>query len=101
MSFVEDAPDAQSDLDGLRAFDTNGDGLLSAGDEMFSDFKVWRDENGDGRVSGGEILALPEIGLVSIALAGTAVGSTIRAGDVAVLHGRPLDQVRWSYDVVG
>jgi Ca2+-binding RTX toxin-like protein len=86
MSFVGDLPDARTDLDGLKAFDSNGDGLLSADDAMFSEFRVWRDGNGDGRVGRGEVLSLTDIGLASISLDGTAHNSTVNAGDVAVVN---------------
>ena len=46
LSFIDDLADAASDLAGLRAFDSDGDGLLSAGDTRFAEFKVWRDANG-------------------------------------------------------
>jgi Ca2+-binding RTX toxin-like protein len=86
MSFVDDAPGADTDLAGLRTFDSNGDGKLSAADDRFDDFRVWRDRNGDGAVDSGEILAFSDIDLASIDLNGVATASTVNPGDVAVVN---------------
>ncbi len=72
MSFVDDAAGARSDLDGLAAFDTSGDGLLSAGDAAWADFRIWADRDLDGRVDAGEMLSMGEARVASISLAGTA-----------------------------
>jgi hypothetical protein len=86
MSFVDDALGADTDLAGLRAFDSNGDGKLSAADDRFNDFRVWRDRNGDGTADAGEILTFSDIALASIDLYGTATTSTVSPGDVAVVN---------------
>jgi Ca2+-binding RTX toxin-like protein len=86
MSFTGDLPGAASDLDGLRAFDSNGDGLLSAADARFAEFRLWRDTNGDGVVGRREILGLDEVGFVSMSLTGVAHGSTVAPGDVAIIN---------------
>ena len=86
LSFTRDVPDAASDLVGLRAFDSNGDGQLSDADSNFAKFKVWQDANGDGRVSANEILTLAEAGVASLSLSASAVNSTTALGDVAVVN---------------
>ncbi|MEP7008151.1 MAG: calcium-binding protein, partial [Sphingomonas bacterium] len=68
MSFIGDRPDAGSDLEGLTAFDTNGDGALSAGDASFQDFGLWQDANGNGQVDTGETHSLADAGIASVSL---------------------------------
>ncbi|MGE0830348.1 MAG: hypothetical protein AB7O04_13490, partial [Hyphomonadaceae bacterium] len=72
ISFVGDAEGAQSDLEGLRAYDSNQDGALDAADARFGDFMLWRDLNQDGRSSIGEVQTLTQSGLQSLALVGGA-----------------------------
>ena len=86
ISFIDDVENAASDLAGLAAYDSNGDGVLDADDERFSEFGVWRDADGDGRVDDGETLTLPELGIASIGLAGTAVNGTSEFGEVAIVN---------------
>ncbi|MDE2442729.1 MAG: hypothetical protein KGP14_17080, partial [Betaproteobacteria bacterium] len=85
MSFTDDVPGAASDLAGLRAFDSNGDGRLSADDAQFAQFKVWRDANSNGTVDRGEVLSLDAAGVKAINLTGTAVNAATAFGDVAVV----------------
>lgn len=86
MSFVDDKAGATSDLDGLSAFDTNGDGKLSAADSQFTSFKLFVDDNGDGQVEAGEVKSLADLGIASLTLAGTAVNASWSAGDAMVLN---------------
>lgn len=73
LSFVDDKAAAKSDLDGLSAFDSNGDGVLSADDQRFSSFLVWQDANSNGIADAGETHTLAEAGVSSIGLSGSAV----------------------------
>lgn len=68
LSFVSDKPGALSDLDGLRAFDTNRDGLFSALDDDFDTFLLWQDRNSDGIAGRGEMLTLEKAGVAAIDL---------------------------------
>lgn len=68
ISFVADLPGAQTDLEGLAAFDTNGNGLLEAGDDGFGNFLVWRDRDQDGVSDQGELSALGDAGVATISL---------------------------------
>ncbi|MFT4025926.1 MAG: tandem-95 repeat protein [Novosphingobium sp.] len=86
FSFVNDVPGAASDLVGLRAFDSNGDGILSAADARFASFRIWQDRNGDGAVDDGEIATLGASGVRSIDLAGTAVEGTYALGDAVIVN---------------
>ncbi|WP_188750317.1 calcium-binding protein [Marinobacterium zhoushanense] len=59
---------ATTDLEGLTAFDSNGDGQLSAADNSWSQFGVWQDKDQDGEVDDGEFTGLDEAGISSISL---------------------------------
>ena len=86
LSFVDDAVNARSDLEGLRSFDSNGDGRIAVGDSRFDDFRIWRDANGDGRVDAGEVGTLGSFGIASVALAGKAVQGATAIGGAATLN---------------
>lgn len=54
MSFLSDFRGAGSDLEGLMAYDGNGDGRLDRADARFGEFMIWRDAKwkrqfGEGR----------------------------------------------------
>jgi Ca2+-binding RTX toxin-like protein len=70
ISFVGDKPGAISDLEGLSAFDTSGNGQLDARDVLYTQFQVWRDANQDGVSQAGELFSLEKLGIASITLAG-------------------------------
>ena len=61
-------PGATTDLEGLRAFDSNDDGLFNKEDEAWEDFGVWQDKNSDGVSDEGEFMSLDEAGITDIAL---------------------------------
>jgi Ca2+-binding RTX toxin-like protein len=86
FSFIDDVDGAKSDLEGLRAFDSNKDGILSSADARFADFRVWVDRDGDGVQEEGELQTLTQVGVRSLNLTGTAVESTTQLGEVAVLN---------------
>ncbi|WP_231736733.1 Calx-beta domain-containing protein [Sphingobium sp. CCH11-B1] len=68
ISFINDAANALTDLEGLRAFDSNENGLLDAGDARFGEFLVWQDANQNGVSDTGELKSLTEAGIVQINL---------------------------------
>jgi hypothetical protein len=86
ISFVQDRPGAKTDLEGLRAYDTNADGEFSAADARFAEFKIWQDVNGDGRSDAQELKSLQQLGIASLSLAGAATGKTLAnsSGNVIV-----------------
>ncbi|MBU2588384.1 MAG: hypothetical protein KJ872_09750 [Alphaproteobacteria bacterium] len=86
ISFVDDVPNAATDLAGLRAFDSNGDSILDATDTRFADFGVWRDADSDGSVDEGEIASLADVGIRSINLAGTPNDAVTEFGEVAIAN---------------
>ena len=77
ISFTQDKLGAKTDLEGLSAFDSNDDGLFSAADARFDEFRIWQDHNNDGVSAGGELRSLAETGIVSINLQPTATGRTL------------------------
>ncbi|HYG29179.1 MAG TPA: Ig-like domain-containing protein [Allosphingosinicella sp.] len=81
ISFVQDKPGAKTDLEGLAAYDTNGDGTLSAGDLRFADFLVWQDLNGDAVSQASELKTLTQTGISAIGLTGTPTGRTLANTD--------------------
>ncbi len=101
ISFVDYADGAKTDLEGLRAFDSNGDGFFTEADALWSDFGVWVDD-GDALGDVSEFITLADVGVASINLFsdenqtdmnGNVIhgmtdvlltdGSTIQAGDVS------------------
>ncbi|MBA3896367.1 MAG: hypothetical protein H0X36_04365 [Sphingomonadaceae bacterium] len=60
LSFTSDKPGAKSDLGGLSAFDSNGDGQFLSADDKWSSFAVWTDRNSNGRVDAGEYQTLAD-----------------------------------------
>jgi Ca2+-binding RTX toxin-like protein len=81
LSFVDDKYAARSDLDGLTAFDSNGDSLLDANDDRFNSFKIWRDSNSNGIAEEQEVLTLSQAGVEGVDLAGVPVNRVWEWGD--------------------
>jgi hypothetical protein len=82
ISFVGDYPGATSDLEGLRGFDANGDGMFSAADVDFVRFSLWRDADSDGETDPGELVSLSDAGIASISLSRSGVASSQAGGDI-------------------
>jgi lysophospholipase L1-like esterase len=80
ISFTADLAGAETDLEGLAAYDSNGDGRLSAADDLFNSFLVWADD-GDALSEQGELSTLSDLGIVSIALTSDAEGGIDAAGN--------------------
>lgn len=74
ISFVQDKEGAKTDLEGLTAWDTNGDGVLDAKDKDWGKLLVWTDKNQNGRSTKGELQTLKEAGITSFNLKGAATG---------------------------
>jgi hypothetical protein len=86
FSFVDDVPGAKSGLEGLKAFDSNGDGVLSSDDSRFGDFRLWQDKNGDGVATASEITTLSASQVASINLTGTPTHVTAKPGDAVAVN---------------
>ncbi len=68
ISFTSYLPGARTDLEGLVAFDSNGDGVLSRLDARWREFAVWQDADGNGASTPQEVITLDDIGIVQIDL---------------------------------
>ncbi len=68
LALKEYDPQATTDLEGLRAFDTNDDGIFSFEDAQWSKFGVWQDKNGNGQTDENEFLTLDEMNITSVEL---------------------------------
>jgi Ca2+-binding RTX toxin-like protein len=86
ISFVGDLDGAVSDLEGLRAFDTNANGFLDAGDERFAAFRVWQDRNQDGVSQAGELHGLGELGFKALNLTQQLTGASAAVTGDNVLY---------------
>ncbi|MBC7951316.1 MAG: tandem-95 repeat protein, partial [Rhodospirillaceae bacterium] len=69
ISFAQYLDGARTDLEGLKAFDSNHDGALDGDDAEWSKFGVWRDADGDGITDQGEFNNLTDMGIRDIGLA--------------------------------
>ncbi len=85
ISFTQDKAGATTDLEGLAAFDSNGDDLLSAADLRFGEFLLWQDANADGVSQATELRTLTAAGIASISLDGTPTGRTFANTDGNVI----------------
>ncbi|WP_369817963.1 beta strand repeat-containing protein, partial [Novosphingobium sp. KN65.2] len=84
--FTDDAAGAETDLEGLRlAYDSNGDGKLTATDAAYGEFGVWQDANSNGVVDAGEFKTLAQMGITAIDLTAEGPGSLEANGD-AIVH---------------
>ena len=85
LTFVGDLEGAQTDLEGLAAFDQDydsiADGILDANDVWFHEFFIWQDVNQNGVSEQSEMVRLADSGVVSINLSGTPTGQTINQGN--------------------
>ncbi|ESQ87827.1 DUF4214 domain-containing protein [Asticcacaulis benevestitus] len=80
ISFTQDKTGATSDLEGLKTWDTNGDGLLNSSDANFNKILLWVDANQNGRSTTRELRTLTQAGIVAIDLNGVATGYTADMG---------------------
>ena len=90
LSFVDYVAGARTDLEGLRHFDSNGDGRLDASDAEWGRFRVWRDLDQDGESASGELRTLAEAGVRSIGLTSDGEVGTV-AGNRIFGEGRYTD----------
>lgn len=83
-------PDGTLALNGfaaLAALDGNGDGRVDASDSAFSELKIWRDLNGDGKTGAGELTTLNDAGVTALNVAASPNGATVASGAVDWLDG--------------
>ncbi|MEW6351490.1 MAG: hypothetical protein AB1646_20755 [Thermodesulfobacteriota bacterium] len=66
---------ATTGFQALADLDSNHDGIISADDTLFSQLRVWKDEDEDGFSFPTELYTLPELGIASINLTPTGDGT--------------------------
>ena len=84
LALKEYNPDANTDLEGLLAFDTNNDGLFDAKDEEWEAFGIWQDKNSNGVTDDGEYSTLDELHIASVDLQSD---DNFREVDGSVIYG--------------
>jgi len=84
ISFAQYKHGAQTDLEGLSAFDSNGDGMLTAADDVWNKLGIWQDANQNGVTDPGEFRSLEAVGVTAISL--TSDGE-FRVVDGQTIHG--------------
>ena len=67
-TLLADGTTARNGFEALAQYDSNGDGVIDANDEIFSQLKVWVDADGNGESGEGELKSLAELGIESISL---------------------------------
>jgi len=56
-------------IEALEQHDANHDGAINAADAVYSELRIWRDDNRNGSCEAGELTSLAEAGIRSISLA--------------------------------
>lgn len=65
----------------LAALDANADGKIDSADSVFSELRIWQDENQDGISQSGELKTLSELGIASIGVVGTPSNTDLGNGN--------------------
>jgi trimeric autotransporter adhesin len=68
IAFQDYLSTAQTDLEGLAAFDSNHDGQITSADSRYSELGVWVDANNNGTGEAGEYRSLEALGIAAISL---------------------------------
>ena len=75
--------DASTDgFEVLTGYDSNSDNAITSADAQFGALRVWRDLDGNGIVSDGELQTLSAAGITSISLNDTSSSQVIEGHDV-------------------
>ncbi len=59
---------AKTDLEGLKAFDSDNDGILGKSDSEYNKFGVWQDGNNNGFIDNNEFMTLAQRNISAISL---------------------------------
>jgi hypothetical protein len=73
-TLLNDGSKAADGFQALAELDDNADGRVDASDAAFANLRVWKDADGDGVSSAGELLSLTDLGIESIATGYSASG---------------------------
>jgi len=84
ISFVEDAPQATTDLEGLAAYDTNENGFFDDQDARFAEFLLWQDINQNGVSDQNELSTLTERQVRAINLTRSSTGLAASGGESVI-----------------
>ncbi len=84
------APDGAAGVQVLAAYDSNLDGVFSAADAEFADFRIWRDANENGVTDAGELLTLAQAGVAAFDLSYTATNGLVVDGAEVLTRGTAL-----------
>ncbi len=68
QTLLADGTKAKNGFEALAQYDSNGDGVIDADDEIFDSLRVWVDADGNGISGEGEMKTLAELGITSINL---------------------------------
>ncbi len=68
QTMLADGTKAKNGFEALAQYDSNGDGVIDADDEIFDSLRVWVDADGNGISGEGEMKTLAELGITSINL---------------------------------
>jgi Ca2+-binding RTX toxin-like protein len=101
ISFLNDSPGALSDLEGLRAYDSDGDNFLDADDARFGEFRVWQDANHDGISQVEELKSLFEAGITHIGLTLTRNPDDSESDDNRIYGTSAFTRADGSQSVIG
>lgn len=81
---------AKNGFEALAQYDSNGDGVIDANDEIFDSLKLWVDADGDGVSEAGELKTLKEMHIKAIHLnyqyVNEATGTEALIGNVATFE---------------
>src|SRR3546814_11154434 len=90
---LQDGTTAEHGFAALRELDSNQDGVIDSQDAAFSELKIWRDANDNGRTDIDELLSLSEAGIASLQTQWRAskfiysnVQSHLKTGSVTRFH---------------
>ena len=67
-SLLADGSKAKNGFEALKQYDSNGNGLLDAGDERWQDFRIWQDVDHNGISNSTELRLLDQVGIRAIDL---------------------------------
>ncbi len=102
LSFMYDKPGATTDLEGLRAYDSNNDLVFDRRDARFGEFQIWQDANSNAITDAGELTTLAERGIASIDLRGWRNREEVPAeGNMVTLGGTSFTRTNGTRGQVG
>ena len=86
-TLLQNGKNAANGFEALKDLDTNKNGKFDAEDEAWSEVKVWRDSNTNGRVDEGELLTLEQAGIESINLGYNYQKNANENGNIEIQQG--------------